>query len=70
MTGPGAAPSAGGGSSPQADSGGGSASSDQLTVSPSPVEAGLAPAIGRCRVQYDYTANMYDELTIKAGTLW
>ena len=59
-----------GGASPPADSGGGSASSDQLAVSPSPVESNLAPAIGRCKVQYDYTANMYDELTIKAGEWW
>ncbi|KAF0302324.1 Nostrin [Amphibalanus amphitrite] len=67
VTGGGPAPD--GGASPPADSGGGSASSDQLTVSPSPVEPGLAPAVGRCKVQYDYTANMYDELTIKAGDL-
>jgi len=45
---------------------GGSSGGSELTQSPSPVE-GVAPAIGRCRVLYDYTANMYDELTIKAG---
>ncbi|XP_037076234.1 nostrin-like [Pollicipes pollicipes] len=47
-------------SPPPADS-----SSEQLTASPSPVEP--APSIGRCKVLYDYKANMNDELTIKAG---
>jgi hypothetical protein len=27
----------------------------------------LPPAIGRCRAVYDYEANIYDELTIRAG---
>ena len=25
------------------------------------------PSIGQCRALYDYTANMYDELTIRTG---
>ncbi|XP_037089407.1 uncharacterized protein LOC119109761 [Pollicipes pollicipes] len=52
--------------SPPADSGSGTGS-DQLTTSPSPVDGRAVPSIGRCKVLYDYTANMYDELTIKAG---
>ena len=27
------------------------------------------PSIGQCRALYDYTANMYDELTIRVGDI-
>ena len=27
----------------------------------------VSPGLGRCRVLYDYTANLYDELSIKVG---
>ena len=27
----------------------------------------VSPSVGQCRVIYDYDANMYDELTIRAG---
>lgn len=28
-----------------------------------------SPSIGRCRAIYDYDANLFDELTIRTGTL-
>ena len=30
-------------------------------------QATTVPSIGQCRALYDYTANMYDELTIRVG---
>lgn len=31
--------------------------------------AKTVPSIGQCRALYDYTANMYDELTIRVGDI-